>query len=303
MNQLIKAELFKLRKRSMSVVLLLILIAISILFMTIVQATIRNENSSAATTSNFNPDSNPTTITQTTPIITHEDHSTINLLEKINPATMIIINNFGVLLAVILVASSFGSEYSWQTIRPYLLCCESRSKMFTAKLIAAGIYIVAGMLVAVATTAVMGVIFTAIRGYSWDISFVTMSYVGNGLLTFIRSFYLLLPYVLAAFFFTVFARDANAGIGFSIGILSLEAIISALLSQISGWVSHIPDYLFNLNVQTISNLADSSAKVTINGSGPSSLPTPLHAFIVLSIYIVAFIAIPYYIFQKRDVTV
>jgi hypothetical protein len=37
MNQLIKAELFKLRKRSMSVVLLLILIAISILFMTFKQ--------------------------------------------------------------------------------------------------------------------------------------------------------------------------------------------------------------------------------------------------------------------------
>jgi len=47
---------------------------------------------------------------------------------------------------VVLVANGMGSEYSWNTIRPYLLCSESRLKMFTAKLIAAAVFIVAGMI-------------------------------------------------------------------------------------------------------------------------------------------------------------
>jgi ABC-type transport system involved in multi-copper enzyme maturation permease subunit len=111
-----------------------------------------------------------------------------------------------------------------------------------------------------------------------------------------------LPYILTAFFLTVLGRSAAAGIGFGIGILFLEPMISALLKQISGWASNIPDYMFNLNVQAINNLADSSAKFSINGS-ISSLPTPLHAFIVLSVYIIGFIAVAYYLFQKRDVTV
>jgi ABC-2 type transport system permease protein len=302
MTNLIKAELFKLRKRSMSLVLLLILIAISVLFMTLIQAVIRNDISTTTTSNTYNS-SGATTVTPSTPVITQADPSTINLLDKIYSAAMSIIGNFGVVLAVVLIASSFGNEYSWQTIRPYLLCCESRAKMFTAKLIAVGIYIVAGMLVTILTTAIMGVIFTAVRGYSWNMSFFTLSYAGNGLLTFIRTFYITLPYILVAFFITVMARSAAAGIGFGIGILFLETIISALLKQISGWVSHVPDYLFNLNVQAINNLSDSSAKISISGSGSTSLPTPLHAFIVLAVYIIAFVSVSYYLFQKRDVTV
>ena len=73
------------------------------------------------------------------------------------------------ILAVVLVANGMGSEYSWNTLRPYLLCSESRLKMFTAKLIAAAIFIVAGMIIGLIIAVLLGAFFTAIRGFSWDL--------------------------------------------------------------------------------------------------------------------------------------
>ena len=44
------------------------------------------------------------------------------------------LGGIGMILAVVLVANGMGSEYSWNTIRPYLLCSESRLKMFTCEI-------------------------------------------------------------------------------------------------------------------------------------------------------------------------
>jgi len=49
----------------------------------------------------------------------------------------------GLVLAVVLIANATGSEYGWNTMRPYLLCSESRAKVVTSKLIASSIFIVA----------------------------------------------------------------------------------------------------------------------------------------------------------------
>ena len=82
----------------------------------------------------------------------------------------------GVVLAVVLVANGMGSEYGWNTIRPYLLCSESRLKMFTSKLIADAIFIVAGMIIGVITVILLGVLFTAIRGFSWSLGSGTVEF-------------------------------------------------------------------------------------------------------------------------------
>ncbi len=157
------------------------------------------------------------------------------------------------ILAVVLVANGMGSEYSWNTIRPYLLCSESRLKMFTAKLIAAAIFIVAGMIIGVLIAVLLGVFFTAIRGFSWDMSFLTMSFTGHQLLNFVRTLYVMLPYILLAFLFTVLGRSTAAGIGFGIGASVLESIITGLLLMAHGWLAKIPNYLLTPNIQKINS--------------------------------------------------
>ncbi len=275
MLKLIKAEIFKQRKRSMTLVLGIILLAVVFLMMLLMQAAIKSGNGNALP-------------------------GDISLLKEMIPLTLTIIAQLGTLLAVILVAGSIGSEYSWHTIRPYLLCSESRVKMFTAKLITAAISILAGMVIAVIATIFLGMLFTAIRGFSWDMSFFDLTFISNQLLTFIRTFYVILPYTLLAFLFTVIGRSTAAGIGLGIGVFFLEPPIAVLMSINTGWISKIPDYLLHNNIQAINVLAESSLKIDIGQAG--HLPGILHAFIILTGYCAAFIAIAFTLFRKRDVT-
>jgi ABC-type transport system involved in multi-copper enzyme maturation permease subunit len=187
-------------------------------------------------------------------------------------------------------------------MRPYLLCSESRLKMATAKLIASAIFIVAGIIIGVVFAILLGALFTALRGYSWSLGMGTMSFTGHQLLNIVRGLYTILPYILLAFLFTVLGRSVAAGIGFGIGTYVAESIVTGVLSMTHGWLAKIPNYLLSINVSKINSLAQSSGGVTINIGSSSTAPSALHAFIVLAVYCVAFTAISYTIFQKRDVT-
>jgi ABC-2 type transport system permease protein len=187
-------------------------------------------------------------------------------------------------------------------MRPYLLCSESRLKMFTAKLIAAAIFIVAGMIIGLIIAILLGSLFTAIRGFSWDLGSSTASFTGHQLLIFVRTLYVMLPYILLAFLFTVLGRSTAAGLGFGIGASVLESIITGLMLMAHGWLAKIPNYLLTPNIQKINSLTQGSLRVTMDTSTNSTTPGTLHAFIVLAVYCVAFIAISFTLFQKRDVT-
>ena len=166
-------------------------------------------------------------------------------------------------LAVVLVANGLGSEYGWNTIRPYLLCSESRSKMFTSKLIANAVFILAGMIIGVITIILLGVLFTAIRGFSWNLGAGTLSFTGHQLLDFVRAFYVILPYALLAFLFTVLGKSTAAGIGFGIGAFVLESIITGLLAIATvGWQKY--RIICSVPISSkISSLSESSGGVTI----------------------------------------
>jgi ABC-2 type transport system permease protein len=290
MTRLIKAEIFKLRKRSMTYILLAILVGFIILVISISQVTVLN----SPTTTTI--DNNGVSSTTVVPVVA----ANVHFLPDIITAVMSILGSIGMILAVVLVANGMGSEYSWNTIRPYLLCSESRLKMFTAKLVTAAIFIVAGMIIGLLVTISLGALFTAIRGFSWDLNSGTASFIGRELLTFTRTLYVMLPYILLAFLFTVLGRSTAAGIGFGIGASVLESIITGLLMMTHGWLAKIPEYLLSPNVQAINALSQSSMRITMSSN--THTPSALHAFIVLAVYCVAFIAISFTVFRKRDVT-
>jgi len=287
MARLIKAEIYKLSKRSMTYILLLILIGLFALILSITEA-----NPSIMTTETNG-------INTTVPAVA----ANIQFLQGAITSTIAMLGGFiGVVLAVVLVANGMGSEYGWNTIRPYLLCSESRSKMFASKLIADAIFVVAGMIIGVITVILLGVLFTAIRGYSWNLGASTLSFTGSQLLDFTRTFYVILPYALLAFLFTVLGRSTAAGIGFGIGASVLETIITGLLSSAHGWLAKIPDYLLSINVSKITSLSGASGGVTVYGGPNTPMVTSLHSFVVIAVYCVVFTAIAYTIFQIRDVT-
>ena len=286
MTRLINAELFKLRKRLMTRVLLFVLVGIMIVLYLLLLAVSK----------------------VAIPVHGSEEIGTIQNLLGLPlalPFALSILSSLGTILAVILIASSVGTEYSWRTMRTMLICSESRLKLLGAKLVAAGILILIGMVIGLATGFLMSLITTAIGGYSFDFSFMTGGYLWDQFLQFWRTFYVLMPYALLGFLLAVVGRSAMPGIALGIGIFFLESIITAFMSLAGGWIARIPDYLLSANVRAItaqSNLPQGMS-MGMGGNGLSDqLPELWLAFVILAGYSLFFIGLAFYLFRKRDVT-
>jgi ABC-2 type transport system permease protein len=275
-TRLIRAELFKLRKRSMTWVLLSVLIGIVIVFYVVLF------------------------LVSKASIPTHGYQETLGF-PKVIPFVLSILFPFGVILSVILITSSIGTEYNWRTMRTMLICSESRFKLLGAKLIAVGILMLIGMVVGIATGFIMSLITTAIGGYAFDFSFATGGYLWDQFLQFWRTFYVLIPYVLIGFLFAVIGRSSIPGFVLGIGEFFLESMIVALLRLAGGWIAKIPDYLLTVNVNAINTLSGVSPKVPVLGDS-SQLPGLPHALVTIAIYNLVFIMIAFYLFRKRDLT-
>jgi len=285
-TRLISAEFFKLRKRLMTRVLLFVLVGIMIVLYLLLLAVSK----------------------VAIPVHGSEEIGTIQNLLGLPlalPFALSILSSLGTILAVILIASSVGTEYSWRTMRTMLICSESRLKLLGAKLVAAGILILIGMVIGLATGFLMSLITTAIGGYSFDFSFMTGGYLWDQFLQFWRTFYVLMPYALLGFLLAVVGRSAMPGIALGIGIFFLESIITAFMSLAGGWIARIPDYLLSANVRAItaqSNLPQGMS-MGMGGNGLSDqLPELWLAFVILAGYSLFFIGLAFYLFRKRDVT-
>jgi ABC-type transport system involved in multi-copper enzyme maturation permease subunit len=281
---MIKAELIKLRKRQMTQVLLGILVAI-IAIVNLLLLAISKVRTNAAGQA-------PIRIT-----------NLLGLPVAI-PFALSLLASFGVLLAIILTASSVGNEYNWKTIRTALISSQSRFKFLVAKLVSLGILILMGMVIGLATGFIMSLITTALGGYTFDFSFATGSYLWAQFLQFWRTFYIIMPFSLLGFAMAILGRSAMPGIATGIGVFFLEDIVTALMRAAGGWIANVPDYLLNTNTSAITALNDLPTRFAMGGGNSSAtLPTLLHAFIILGLYSVVFLFLGFYLFRKRDVTV
>ena len=281
---MIKAELIKLRKRQMTQVLLGILVAI-IAIVNLLLLAISKVRTNAVGQA-------PVRIT-----------NLLGLPVAI-PFALSLLASFGVLLAIILTASSVGNEYNWKTVRTALISSESRFKFLVAKLVSLGILILIGMVIGIATGFIMSLITTALGGYTFDFSFASGSYLWAQFLQFWRTFYIIMPFSLLGFAMAILGRSAMPGIATGIGVFFLEDIVTALMRAAGGWIANVPDYLLNTNTSAITALNDLPTRFAMGGGNSSAtLPTLLHAFIILGLYSVVFLFLGFYLFRKRDVTV
>ena len=220
------------------------------------------------------------------------------------PFALSILSSLGTILAVILIASSVGTEYSWRTIRTILICSESRFKYLGAKLAAVGIVILIGMIIGLVTGFIMSLITTAIGGYVFDFSFITGEYLWDQFSQFWQTFFVLIPYVLLGFLFAVVGRSAMPGIALGIGIFFLESIVTAFMTAAGGWIAKIPDYLLSANVRALTTLNElpQGIRMGMGGNLSDQMPGVWQAAGVLAGYSLVFIILAFYLFRKRDVT-
>jgi ABC-type transport system involved in multi-copper enzyme maturation permease subunit len=221
------------------------------------------------------------------------------------PFALSMLSSFGTILAIILIASSVGTEYSWRTIRTMLTASESRFKLLSAKLVAAGILILIGMLAGLATGFLMSLITTGIGGYAFDFSFATSEYLWDQFAQFWRTFYAIVPYALLGFLFAVVGRSSMPGIALGVGLFFLESIVSALMSLAGGWIARIPEYLPAANARALTAASNLPEGVNVGpGGGNVLIQTPelWTAVGVLAAYCVVFLVVAFYLFRKRDLT-
>lgn len=286
MNRLIAAELLKLRKRGMTWILFYVLVGILVLLYLLLFAISRI----------------------TLPNATAQETGTVQQLLGLPlslPFGLSILASLGTLLAVILMASSAGNEYNWRTIRLALISSESRLRFLAAKLISVAIVILIGTFAGLIVGFLLSLITTAIGGNPFDFSFATGGFIWQQFVQFWRTFYIILVYTLLGFLFSIVGRSAMPGIAVGIGILFLEPIITGFMRLAGGWVSNVPDYLLSANVNAINALNQLPGRFGGGqgfGGASTQLPSAAHAFVVLAVYMLAFVAIGFYLFRKRDVT-
>jgi ABC-2 type transport system permease protein len=284
LGRMISAEILKLRKRQMTKILLGVLVGIivivNLLLLAISKVNLPGDAHNAGNIQNL-----------------------LGLPTAI-PFSLMLISSFGIVLAIILMASSVGNEYNWRTIRIALISGESRFKFLTAKLVSVGLFVLIGMVVGVIAGFIMSLITTAIGGYAFSFTFATGSYLWDQFLQFWRTFYVIVPFALLGFFMAIVGRSAMPGIATGIGVVFLESIITTFMRLAGGWIAKVPDYLLSANVSTITAMNDLPRGFS-GGMGGGIAETSLsitHAFLTLGIYGLVFLVLGYYLFRRRDLT-
>jgi len=284
LGRMIGAELFKLRKRTMTKVLILILVGIITLVNFLLLAISKVDL----------PGGGPGM---------GNIRDMLGLPSAI-PFALAMISSFGSALAIIMAANSIGNEYNWKTIRTALISSESRFKFLTTKLVSLTALVLAGMLIGVVAGFAVGMITTAIGGYSFNFGFATGSYFWEQFLQFWRTFYVIMPYALLGFLMAIVGRSAMPGIATGIGVQFLESIITMFMVLAGGWIAKVPNFLLSANVNAITSLNDLPQGFGMGDTSNAleAAPSIPHAFITLGIYSLVFLALGYYFFKKRDVT-
>ena len=283
LGRMIGAEFLKLRKRQMTWVLLGILVAIIVIVNLLLLAVSKVKT----------PAGGPGT----------GNIATLLGLQSAIPFAFSIMASIGSLLAIILTASSIGSEYGWKTIRTTLVSSESRFKFIVSKLVSLGSMILIGMLIGVIAGFVMGLITTGLGGNAYSFSFFTGSYAWTQVLQYLRTFYVIMPFALLGFMMAMVGRSAMPGIATGVGFLFLEAIITAFMTAAGGWIAKVPAYLLNANVTAITALNKLPGRFGGGGGGTdTTIPSLTHAFVILGLYSVVFLFLSLYLFKKRDIT-
>ena len=121
-----------------------------------------------------------------------------------------------------------------------------------------------------------------------------------------RAAFGILPYGLLAFCLTVVGRSTALGLAGTMVYMFGEAIIVAILQGIGGVADDLSSFVLGHNVSALiaGNRIDSAG---YNSIAPrelpvaSELPDPAVAALVIALYCLAFVAIAFVIFNRRDI--
>ncbi len=214
------------------------------------------------------------------------------------------INGTGGILAIILTAGVFGSDFNWGTLRIMLTRAPSRGAYLLAKLIALQLALLVAMVITLLTGTLLAVIFAAALGLPQAVGLLDIALLPVGML---RALVVMLPYILIAGASAIIGRSVIAGVGG--GLIFLAFDVSAGSLNTIGAVDPLIRALVNLLLQpNINRLVVENSLMF--GLDPSVLTTALdlsllppqwQALIVIAVYSAIFAYSAYRALNRQDI--
>ena len=210
-------------------------------------------------------------------------------------------HSIGVILVMILGASTMGVEYGWGTLRTALAGGPGRWQFLASKglsvilltgigLLVAGLTIVVGSLIAAAL--VLDEVGGLAGAGEWSTVWVMFG----------KAIYGLVPYAVLALFFTVLTSSSSMGIAISLAYYFVELIIVQVMSGLFDWFSNVSDFLLGPNIAAW--MTEPGVVTTGGSSGLAGTSDPsgtLHAFVTLLVYMAVLGGAATLLFLRRDV--
>jgi ABC-2 type transport system permease protein len=197
----------------------------------------------------------------------------------------------GYILTVVLASGLIGNEYSWNTIRPLLARARSRSALLSAKWITVLLYSVGLFLVGLLATIAFSAGTSAIVG---NFEGADAEMIGEWLVSFGRILIGQLPYVALAFCLALITRSNAVGIAVGIGVGFLEPAIWGLLGLVTDAFDTVRKFGLEYPSTLLFNMNTGMEDITTNEAWGAAA--------TLGGWIVLFVVLTYYFFNKRDVT-
>ncbi|HKS90777.1 MAG TPA: ABC transporter permease subunit [Tepidiformaceae bacterium] len=282
MTDALRAELFKVLRRRMTYICLLVAMGLVLLFYIILWLRVRQG----------------------------PDHGFRGYAEWLNLRAGLSFHNvvpygfalerfFVTLMAVIFAGTMAGNEYDWRTVGVVVGRGVQRPQFLAAKFVSGIVFTFVAVTLAFLVALAASAWFTNL--YGLDYGTIDGPWFGHILASIVRTGFVVLPFVLMAIFFATFLRSAGQAVGAALGFYFIEGIFTGLLTSAHGWLSHVPEALFNLNGDAIIRL---NGIVPGNDAGLFSTTTGIPAwrgFVVLAIWLVAFLIVGFWRFQTRDI--
>jgi ABC-type transport system involved in multi-copper enzyme maturation permease subunit len=210
------------------------------------------------------------------------------------------------ILIIILMGSSVGSEYGQGTVRLLFTRGPTRTQFFLARLLAALICSVGGILGMALGGLVLGYLLNAFTGASSDSSFLTPAWLEQTLVFLSLATLNWFIFAVIALFFAIVGRSSAAGIAGGIVWFLVEPVVGQICQTVSQLVQGpagaffyaVPDYLIG---NMLAAMTARQGYRILGSSGFSSLSDP-QALLVLGLYLLILIVIAGRLNHRRDIT-
>jgi ABC-type transport system involved in multi-copper enzyme maturation permease subunit len=206
---------------------------------------------------------------------------------------------FVTLMAVIFAGTMVGNEYDWRTVGVIASRGVQRWHFLAAKFISGIVFAFIAVTICFLVAIAASLWFTNLYGLNYGA--IDGAWFGHAMVSLLRTAFVVMPFVLMAIFFGIFLRSAGQAVGAALGFYFIEGIFTGLLTSAHGWLSHIPEALFNLNGDAILRL---NGRIPGNDTGLFSSTTSIpawRAFIVLGCWLAIFLVAAFWRFRTRDI--